>query len=180
MSKDDGAAKSSTSAELRARAGRYRRMARTTLDQRLVDAFDGSPHDDGTSYSLGPLALNDRPRCSCSVRPLRRSPLQVSVDTTTREALVLVRPQPARLRYISTNLEYEVLPDKAEDAGQQPSLTPIMEAARGHAEIGDTRQWIDNLERVIEVAWELMTPEQRRVFFEHADVVAMVEATGKE
>jgi hypothetical protein len=68
----------------------------------------------------------------------------------------------------------------AEDAAKPLSLTSLMEAARGHAEIGDTRQWIDNLERIIEVAWEIMTPDQRKAFCEHADVVALIEAAGKE
>ena len=68
----------------------------------------------------------------------------------------------------------------ADNAAQPLSLTPIMEAARGHAEMGDTRQWIDNLERVIEIAWEMMSSEQRQAFCEHADVVALIEAAGQE
>jgi hypothetical protein len=72
------------------------------------------------------------------------------------------------------------LSNTADGAAQTLSLTSITEAARGHAEMGDTHRWIDNLERVIEVAWELMSPEQRQAFCEHADAVAMVEAAGRE
>ena len=68
----------------------------------------------------------------------------------------------------------------ADNAAQPLSLAPIMEAARGHAEMGDTRQWIDNLERVIEIAWEIMSSEKRQAFCEHADVVALIEAAGQE
>jgi hypothetical protein len=69
--------------------------------------------------------------------------------------------------------------DIADAAVQPPALTTIMAAARGHGEMTDTRQWIDNLERVLEIAWEIMSPHQRTAFCEHADVMALIDAAGQ-
>ena len=73
------------------------------------------------------------------------------------------------------------------DTGRMPDdLTPVTDGledllgyARAHASTSDTRAWIDDLERMLTIAWDLMTPEQRRQFREHADIVALVQAAGQ-
>ena len=63
--------------------------------------------------------------------------------------------------------------------GSGPSLEELTAAARVHGEMTDTRQWLDNLERMIGVAWDIMTPDQRQVFRSHADILALLEAAGQ-
>ena len=43
---------------------------------------------------------------------------------------------------------------------------------------GDSRMWVDDLERVLAVAWDLMTTEQKFRFREHPDILALVEVAG--
>ncbi|MGE0372623.1 MAG: hypothetical protein AB7Q01_12110 [Gammaproteobacteria bacterium] len=66
-----------------------------------------------------------------------------------------------------------------EDTPDGVSLRELMDCARAHGEMTDTTQWLDNLERMIQVAWEIMTPTQRQAFREHADVLAIMEAAGQ-
>jgi hypothetical protein len=64
----------------------------------------------------------------------------------------------------------------------QPStdrLEDLFGYARAHAATGDTRVWIDDLERMLLLAWDLMTAEQRRQFREHPDIAALIEAAGQ-
>jgi len=71
----------------------------------------------------------------------------------------------------------DVLPDPGRKGTQ--SIEDLMRYAQMHGETTDTRQWVDNLERLIGVAWELMTEDQRQAFREHADVLAIAEAAGE-
>lgn len=66
--------------------------------------------------------------------------------------------------------------------GGKPSLTmeSLLRDAQMHAETSDTRQWVDNLERMLAVAWDLMTEDQRQAFREHADILAIAEAAGEQ
>jgi len=60
----------------------------------------------------------------------------------------------------------------------QNRLDDLLGYARAHAATGDTRMWVDDLERLLAVAWDLMTAEQRVSFREHPDVLALIEAAG--
>lgn len=71
----------------------------------------------------------------------------------------------------------DLLPGPDQPAG--PGLERLLRAAQMHGETTDTRQWVDNLERMLAVAWELMTEQQRQDFVEHADVLAIAEAAGQ-
>lgn len=51
-------------------------------------------------------------------------------------------------------------------------LDDLLGCARAHAATRDTRVWIDDLERMLAVAWDLMTTEQRLQFRDHPDIVA--------
>ena len=59
------------------------------------------------------------------------------------------------------------------------SLEDLLRCAQLHGETTDTRQWIESLEQMIGVAWELMTEQQRTAFCEHGDVLAIAEAAGE-
>jgi hypothetical protein len=72
-----------------------------------------------------------------------------------------------------------MLTDPGKGAAHGPSLRDLMDCARAHGEMTDTSRWLDNLERLMEVAWEIMTPEQHQAFREHADVLAIVDAAGQ-
>jgi len=50
--------------------------------------------------------------------------------------------------------------------------------ARAHADTADTRQWIADLEDMLRVAWDLMTPEQKAAFRSHPDILALEEDVG--
>ena len=52
----------------------------------------------------------------------------------------------------------------------QNRLDDLLGYARAHAATGDTRIWVDDLERLLAVAWDLMTADQRVSFREHPDV----------
>lgn len=58
-------------------------------------------------------------------------------------------------------------------------MEDLLRLAQMHGETSDTRQWIDNLERMLSVAGDLMTETQRQAFREHADVLAIAEAAGE-
>lgn len=57
-------------------------------------------------------------------------------------------------------------------------MEDLLRSARLLGESTDTRQWVDNLERMLAVDWDLMNETQRQAFREHADVLAIVEAAG--
>ena len=59
------------------------------------------------------------------------------------------------------------------------SLDDYLDFARGHGQTSDTRQWINDLEDMLRIAWDLMTPEQRAAFRQHADILALAEAAGQ-
>lgn len=63
--------------------------------------------------------------------------------------------------------------------GGPVGMEDLLRMAQMHGETSDTRQWIDNLERLLGVAWDLMTETQRQAFREHADVLAIAEAAGE-
>ena len=50
--------------------------------------------------------------------------------------------------------------------------------AAAHGETSDTRQVIGDLSTMLQVAWDLMTPEQRAAFQDDANVLAIIEAAG--
>ncbi len=63
--------------------------------------------------------------------------------------------------------------------GPERDLEVYLSFARGHGETADTRQWVADLEDMLRVAWDLMTPEQRAGFREHPDILAIAEAAGE-
>ena len=65
--------------------------------------------------------------------------------------------------------------------GTEPTprdLSDYLAFARAHADTGDTRQHITDLEDMLRVAWDIMTPDQRHAFAGHADILALEEAAG--
>ena len=70
----------------------------------------------------------------------------------------------------------DLIPLGRDDTGS--GLGDLLRFARMDGETSDTRQWLDNLERLLAVAWDLMTEEQRQAFRGHADVLAIAEAAG--
>ena len=60
----------------------------------------------------------------------------------------------------------------------EPGLENYLGFARGHGETTDTRQWVEDLEDMLRIAWDLMSPEQRSAFREHPDILAIAEAAG--
>jgi hypothetical protein len=67
--------------------------------------------------------------------------------------------------------------NRADDrAAPELDLADYLGFARAHAETSDTRQWVSDLEDLLRVTWGLMTPEQRSMFRDHPDVLAMVDA----
>ena len=65
-----------------------------------------------------------------------------------------------------------------EPGGPDHDLDDYLGFARAHGDTADTRQWVSDLEDMLRVAWEIMTPEQRSTFRTHADVLALEEAVG--
>ena len=57
-------------------------------------------------------------------------------------------------------------------------LDDLLGSARAHAATGDSRMWVDDLERVLAVAWDLVTTEQKLRFSAHPDILALVEMAG--
>jgi hypothetical protein len=57
-------------------------------------------------------------------------------------------------------------------------LDDLLGYARAHAATGDSRVWVDDLQRMLAIAWDLMTTEQRVQFREHPDMLALIEAAG--
>ena len=55
-------------------------------------------------------------------------------------------------------------------------MEDLLRMARMHGETTDTRRWVDNLERMVAVAWDLMTDEQRNALRGHGDVLAIAGA----
>lgn len=69
--------------------------------------------------------------------------------------------------------------DRGDDgAAPARSLSDYLGFARAHADTSDTRRWVEDLEDMLRVAWELMTPEQQAAFRGHPDVLALEEAVG--
>ena len=58
------------------------------------------------------------------------------------------------------------------------ALAEYLGFARAHADTADTRQHIQDLEDMLRVAWDLMTPEQHDLFRGHPDILALEEAVG--
>jgi hypothetical protein len=69
--------------------------------------------------------------------------------------------------------------DSAND-GTTPErgLEDYLGYARAHADTSDTRQWVTDLEDMLRVAWDLMTPEQKAAFRGHPDILAIEDAVG--
>lgn len=65
-----------------------------------------------------------------------------------------------------------------DDAAPEHKLSDYLGFARAHADTSDTRQWVSDLEDMLRVAWELMTPEQQAQFREHPDILAIEDAVG--
>jgi hypothetical protein len=62
--------------------------------------------------------------------------------------------------------------------GSVARLDDLLGYARAHAATGDSRVWVDDLQRMFAIAWDLMTSEQRVQFREHPDMLALIEAAG--
>jgi hypothetical protein len=60
--------------------------------------------------------------------------------------------------------------------GRQLDLADYLRFARAHSDTSDTRQWVSDLEDMLRVAWDLMTPEQKDAFRGHADILALEDA----
>lgn len=61
----------------------------------------------------------------------------------------------------------------------QHSLDDYLGYARAHGEISDTKGWVSDLEDMLRVAWDLLTPEAQAAFREHPDILAIAEAAGE-
>jgi hypothetical protein len=57
-------------------------------------------------------------------------------------------------------------------------LEDYLRYARAHSDTSDTRQWVADLEDMLRVAWDLMTPEQKAAFRGHPDILAIEDAVG--
>lgn len=68
--------------------------------------------------------------------------------------------------------------DSTDDAAPERDLSDYLGFARAHADTSDTRQWVSDLEDMLRVAWELMTPEQKAAFRDHPDILAIEDAVG--
>jgi hypothetical protein len=67
--------------------------------------------------------------------------------------------------------------DRADDdAAAERDLADYLGYARAHADTSDTRQWVSDLEDMLRVAWDLMTPQQRATFRGHPDILAIEDA----
>lgn len=66
----------------------------------------------------------------------------------------------------------------AESEPSSDGLDNLLGYAHAHAATGDTRMWVADLERMLDIAWSLMTPEQRIRFREHPEILALIEAAG--
>jgi hypothetical protein len=66
-----------------------------------------------------------------------------------------------------------------DEAARERGLDEYLALARGHGETSDTRQWVADLEDMLRVAWDLLTPEQRAAFRAHPDILALQEAAGE-
>lgn len=62
--------------------------------------------------------------------------------------------------------------------GPAHALADYLGFARAHADTSDTRQHIQDLEDMLRVAWEIMTPDQHDLFRGHPDILALEEAVG--
>jgi hypothetical protein len=62
------------------------------------------------------------------------------------------------------------------DQSPEPKLDTYFGLARAHADTTDTRQWITDLEDMLRIAWDLMTPMQREAFCTHPDILALDDA----
>ena len=58
-------------------------------------------------------------------------------------------------------------------------LEVLLGCARAHGATSDTREWIADLECMLQVAWDLMTEEQRSAFRQQPEVLAIIEAAGQ-
>lgn len=65
-----------------------------------------------------------------------------------------------------------------DDTAPERSLADYLGFARAHADTADTRQWVEDLEDMLRVAWDLMTPEQKEAFRGHPDILALEEDVG--
>ena len=65
------------------------------------------------------------------------------------------------------------------DRNRPLGMEDLLRMAQSHGETTDTRDWVDNLERMLSVAWDLMDDRQREALREHADILAIAEAAGR-
>jgi hypothetical protein len=63
--------------------------------------------------------------------------------------------------------------DTGDDHRSERDLRTYFGLARAHADTADTRQWVTDLEDMLRVAWDLMTPTQREAFCTHPDILAL-------
>jgi len=69
--------------------------------------------------------------------------------------------------------------DSTDDgAAPERGLADYLGFARAHVDTADTRQWVEDLEDMLRVAWDLMTPGQRAAFHRHPDILALEEDVG--
>lgn len=69
--------------------------------------------------------------------------------------------------------------DHGSDSNKGPDIDDLFRSVRAHAQMTDTRDWIETLERMVRVAWNLMTPDQRKRFCEDPEITAIAEAGGE-
>lgn len=65
-----------------------------------------------------------------------------------------------------------------DDGAPERGLADYLGFARAHADTADTRQWVEDLEDMLRVAWDLMTPEQKKAFRGHPVILAIEEDVG--
>ncbi len=68
--------------------------------------------------------------------------------------------------------------DSTDGTPTERSLADYLGFARAHADTADTRQWMEDLEAMLRVAWDLMTPDQKAAFREHPVILALEEDVG--
>ena len=65
-----------------------------------------------------------------------------------------------------------------DDAAPERGLADHLGFARAHADTSDTRQWVSDLQDMLRIAWDLMTPEQKAAFRDHPDIQALEDSVG--
>lgn len=65
-----------------------------------------------------------------------------------------------------------------DDATPERDLADCLGFARAYADTSDTRRWVSDLQDMLRIAWDLMTPEQKAAFRDHPDIRALEDSVG--